>query len=87
MNQDRPPLIVTGQIYLNEALNEYIIVTKNNRGQISYAGNGFMGRQIDEDFIDAFPPVDPEDVSPEELNMLISFCPSGTVPRVGFIKE
>ena len=52
MNQDRAPLIVTGQIYLNEALNEYIIVTKNNRGQISYAGNGFMGRQIDEDFID-----------------------------------
>lgn len=87
MSLDRAPLIAVGQIYLNEKLNEYIIVTKNNRGHIAYQGNGFRGQMIDEDFIEVFPPVDPSDVIEEELNMLISYCPVGAIPRIGFIKD
>jgi len=50
MNPNRTPLIEAGQIYLNEGLNEYLIVTKNARGQIWYEGAGFRGQLEDFDF-------------------------------------
>lgn len=87
MNQSRAPLILTGQVYLNEDLNEYLIVTKNNRGQVSYEGVGFTGQAEDEAFIDCFKPVDPTDVEPDELLELLSLCPAGTEPKVGYIMD
>lgn len=87
MYQARRPLIQVGQIYLSPAHDDYLIVTKTDRGEISYSGQGFRGRLEDETFIQLFPPVDPADVELEELKTLLSYCPPGTIPLVGFIHD
>jgi len=89
MNPNRAPLILVGQIYLNQdpLVNEYLIVTNNNRGQISYEGVGFKGQSEDYTFIKRFGPVDPEDVDTPELQELLSFCPEGTEALVGYIAD
>lgn len=87
MLSNRAPLIKVGQLFLNEGLNEYLIITRNNQGQVSYAGNGFRGSLEDFDFIEKFPAVDPSDVDPTELLQLLSNCPDGTSPSVGFVPE
>lgn len=80
-------IISAGQVYLDEQKNAYLIVTKTRSELVSYAGPGFRG-QLDEDkFLNRFPPVDPEDVSSEELDCLLSHCPDGTTAKVGYIKE
>lgn len=81
----RSPLIQVGQFYLNEWLDEYLIVTKNNRGQIHYEGDGFNGQSEDWCFIEKFPPVDPEDVDALEIISLVSKCPFGTQAKIGYI--
>lgn len=81
----KSPLIVTGQIYLNEELDEYLIVIKNNRGQVYYKGDGFGGQAEDASFMTRYLPVDPEDVEEEELVFLLSFCPDGTCAKIGYI--
>jgi hypothetical protein len=83
----RAPVIATGQLFLNEALNEYLIVTKNVRGQIYYAGPGFRGFSEDNSFVERFQPVDPADVEPTELRTLIEFCPIGTRAATGYIAK
>jgi uncharacterized Fe-S cluster protein YjdI len=87
MISNRAPLIHVGQLFLNENLNEYLIITRNHQGQVSYAGNGFRGSLEDYDFIEKFPAVDPDNVEAEELQYLLSQCPPGTVASVGFISE
>lgn len=87
MLQQRAPLIFAGQLYLNSSLNEYMIVTKNTRGQVSYAGKGFRGSSSDCTFIEIFHPVNPQDVEPQEINDLLEFCEHGTKVSVGFIQE
>lgn len=85
MMPQRSPLILAGQIYLSDELNEYLIVTKNNRGQVFYKGEGFGGQSEDSTFIERYQAVDPEDVEVGELSLLLSFCPDGTKAKVGFI--
>ncbi len=87
MISNRAPLIKVGQLFLNEGLNEYLIVTNNNQGQVSYAGNGFRGSLEDFDFIDKFPAVDPDDVDATEINELLAHCPPDTEATIGFIGE
>ncbi len=87
MISNRAPLIQVGQLFLNEGLNEYLIVTRNHQGQVAYAGPGFRGNLEDYDFIEKFPAVDPADVSNEELEQLLKHCPPNTVPSIGFIPE
>lgn len=87
MNQQRAPMILAGQIFYNEPLNEYLIVTKANRGQISYAGNGFKGHSEDQSFIERFKPVNPTDVDANELVDLLSNCAPGTQASTGFISQ
>lgn len=84
---NRSPLIQVGQLFLNENLNEYLIVTKNNRGQIFYEGPGFRGQAEDYAFIEKFPAVNPEDIDQEELGHLLFFCPPGTQASTGFVDE
>lgn len=79
------PQIKVGGIYLNDFVNEYLIVTKTNQGQIFYSGHGFTGQANDEVFLERFLPVDPADVHPDELNELLTFCPSGTEPLTGYV--
>lgn len=85
MIQNRPPIILEGQLYLNEALNEYLIVTKNDKGHTKFQGKGFKGQMEDESFIDYFPPVDPQDVSDDEINQLLAFS-NTKKPLMGFLK-
>ena len=79
------PIISVGQLYLNETLNEYIVVTKNDKGYISYAGTTCCGKLEGENFIEAFPPVDPLDLSDSEKDMLLSLF-NGTVElKIGYL--
>lgn len=85
MLQTHAPIITTGQLYLNAEVNEYLIVVKNNGGDISYKGRGFKGCAEDQTFIERFDPVDPTDVDQIDLDFLLSFCPVGTQAQTGFI--
>lgn len=80
-------MIAAGQLYLNEQLNEYLIVTANRHGQVSYAGSKFRGLSEDQAFIERFKPVDPSDVDMAEIESLLTLCPPGTKAKVGFIQE
>lgn len=79
------PIIVAGQLYLNEELNEYMIVTRSGRGQVFYAGAGFQGHSEDQTFIERFQPVDPTDVDQDEIASLLALCPSGTKVSTGYV--
>lgn len=79
--------IQEGQIYLDELKNEYLIVTKTDRGRISYAGPGFNGIREDETFIEKFLPVDPADLEANEILQLLAFCQDGVTAKVGLIME
>ena len=87
MLQQRAPIILVGQIYLQEELNEYMIVTKNARGQVTYAGNGFVGHAEDQSFVERFNPVDPTDVDPIEVAQLLTLCPPNTKASTGYISD
>lgn len=87
MLQQRAPIIAAGQIYLNAELNEYMIITKNARGQVTYAGNGFVGHAEDQSFIERFKPVDHADVDQDEIVSLLKLCPPKTQVSTGFILE
>lgn len=87
MLQQRAPIIATGQIYLQAELNEYMIITKNARGQVTYAGKGFVGHAEDQSFIERFNPVNPDDVDAAEVELLLSYCPPNTTVSTGYILE
>lgn len=87
MNAPKAPLILAGQIYLNDFINEYLIVTRNNKGQIHYEGNGFKGQAEDQTFVERFLAVSPEDVEAEELQQLLSMCPPDTEALCGFVPD
>ncbi len=81
------PILLEGQLYYDEEKNEYLVITRNRGGVISYSGPGFRGQLEDEIFLDRFQPVDPADLNDGELDLLLSFCPANTNAKVGFIKE
>lgn len=87
MNFNQTPAIKVGQIYLHQALNEYLIVTKAQRGEIYFEGNGFRGHSEDYVFLERFPAVDPVDVDEVEIEYLLTMCPPGTEASVGFVEE
>jgi hypothetical protein len=75
-------------VYLNEDLNEYLIVTRNVRGQISYEGFGFKGHAEDQSFIERFKPVNVLDIDEVEVQGLLSLCPDSVQEAsTGFIQE
>lgn len=93
MQNHRAPIILAGQVYLDPEKNAYLVVTKKDGDVISYTGQpftdcpGFRGKLEDEEFITLFQPVDPADLSTDEVAELLSFCPPQTQLKVGFIKE
>lgn len=87
MKSIKPVIILAGQVYLDDDKNSYLIVTRKHGEVVSYSGTGFKGMLEDEVFIDRFQPVDPVDVSVEELDALLDFCAPGTSVKVGFIKD
>ncbi len=80
-------IILEGQVYYDEEKNDYLVVTANNRGVISYSGHGFRGLLGDDAFIERFQPVDPADLTPAEEQQLLSFCRPGTQLKIGFIMQ
>ncbi len=84
---EKEPLIYVGQLYLNSELNEYLIVTNSFKGYISYAGLGFNGKAEATAFLDRFEPVDPIDVSADDLKVLLPLSPGITKASIGAIRE
>lgn len=76
----RAPIIVQGQVYLPHDLNayhyEYLVVSKVNRTDISFKGPGFSGMNEVELFLERFAPVDPQDLSSDEKQLLLSLITS-----------
>jgi hypothetical protein len=87
MKSTKPVIILPGQLYLDEEKNSYLVVTKRNGETVTYGGAGFKGMLEDEVFLDRFLPVDPADVSVDEVAGLIDLCPAGTSAKIGFIKD
>lgn len=87
MENTKPIIILPGMLFLDEEKNSYLIVSARNGETITYVGVGFKGMLEDAWFVDRFLPVDPADVSPDELAELLSFTPDGVTPRIGFIKD
>lgn len=87
MQSTKPVIILPGQLFLDEEKNSYLIVTKRNGETVTYEGSGFKGMLEDEVFLDRFLPVDPADVSVDEIAGLLEMCPTGTSVKVGFIKD
>jgi hypothetical protein len=80
------PIIVPGQVYLSETLNEYAVITKANQGEIKYKGPGFSGVLDLEFFLERFGPVDPKDLDKSERASLESFLPTGAVLKTGWVQ-
>jgi hypothetical protein len=71
----RTPIIVAGQVYLHSELNEYLVVTKSTRGDIQFKGLGFGGMNDVDMFLERFGPVDPTDLTKEEMADLNALVP------------
>lgn len=81
----RMPIIMVGQVYLHTALNEYVVVTKSNRGDVYFAGKGISGKMYYEDFLEQFPPVNPADLTPKETAELMEVLCNGGDLLIGWI--
>lgn len=81
----RMPIIMVGQVYLHTTLNEYVVVTKSNRGDVYFAGKGISGKMYYEDFLEQFPPVDPMDLTPEETTELMQVLSADSNLLIGWI--
>lgn len=66
------PIVSVGQVYLHQHYNEYLVVTLNKQGDISFAGPGFNGKCFVETFLEKFQPVDPEDITDLEKATLLA---------------
>lgn len=86
----RTPIIVVGQVYLHNEMNEYAVVTKSVRQQVQYrgqteAGRVFSGMNEAEVFLERFGPVDPADLSQKEAEILTSLLESPMPLSVGWV--
>lgn len=93
MSKARGPIILEGQVYYHEAHNVYLVVTKKIGEMVRYTSQphssflGVRGSMEDIDFIEAFQPVDPADLTEAEKQELLGYCQPGIKLKVGFIKE
>jgi hypothetical protein len=91
MKASRQPIILSGQVYLDEKSNSYVVVTKKEGEMVTYQGQphssflGIRGKMEDIDFIERFQPVDPTDLTDEEYRELSSYT-RGAKLHVGFIQ-
>ena len=93
MQNHRAPIILEGQVYFDDTSNTYLVVTKKVGEMVRYVGQrftgnlGYRGSMEDVDFIERFQPVDPVDLTDDEMGELLNLCPTVKNLRVGFIKE
>ena len=76
-------IVLPGQVYYHEQLNEYLVVTRANRGDISYSGPGFRGNMEVETFLSTFQPVDVDDLEEGEALTLVNLA--GTQLKTGYV--
>ena len=86
----RTPIIVVGQVYLHNDLNEYAVVVKSTRQQIQYRGKTdsgqiFGGLNEAEVFLERFGPVDPADLTKEEVATLTSLLDKPMPLSIGWV--
>jgi hypothetical protein len=87
MQSTRPVIVLSGQVYLDEEKNRYVVVTKKQGEVVTYRGAGFAGMLEDETFAGHFLPVDPADLTQAEVAELQGFCAPGTILKTGYIKD
>lgn len=93
MHNQRTPIILEGQVYFDDGSNTYLVVTSKVGEMVRYIGQaftgnlGYRGSMEDIDFIERFQPVDPADLTADEVGELLNLCPTVKNLRVGFIKE
>ena len=80
-------VVVTGQIYLHNELNEYIVITRSDLDAVSFRGKGIAGFSGTDTFLARHQPVDPEDIEDWETAELLTFLPVGAVLRVGWTTQ
>lgn len=80
----RTPIISIGQVYLHTT-NEYIVVTKSNQGQITLAGTNFIARYDVDTLLETCGPVDPEDLTENEVLELKALIPADKPLLVGWV--
>lgn len=82
----RTPIITVGQVYLHPEHNEYLVVTKSNRGDIRFSGPGFLGACDVERFLERFGPVDPIDLTEDEHMSLLGLLDVGGKLSTGWVE-
>ena len=82
----RTPIIVPGQVYLHNDLNEYLVVVKANQGDIQFKGAGFSGMNEAELFLTRFSPVDPTDLDADEVHALKALLNTPTALSTGWVQ-
>jgi len=79
------PIVLQGQVYFHDGLNEYIVVTRALKGDITYAGPGIKGHMDVEDFLEKYAPVDVNDLDADEKKQLSSLA--GAELSTGYVSE
>lgn len=87
MKSTKPVIILAGQVFYDSEKNHYLVVRRKQGEVVSYAGHGFRGMLEEDVFLDKFQPVDPEDLTSDEVAALTGFCDEGTALKIGFILE
>lgn len=82
----RTPIVVPGQVYLH-TINEYIVVTKANKGEITFRGPGISGMSQVECFLSKFAPVNPEDLTVTEAGALVNLLLKPIALTIGWVKQ
>lgn len=82
----RTPIVIPGQVYLHTC-NEYIVVTRANKGEITFRGPGIAGVNEVEVFLNRFGPVNPEDLSGPEHSGLVNLLKTPVALTVGWVKR
>jgi succinate dehydrogenase flavin-adding protein (antitoxin of CptAB toxin-antitoxin module) len=83
----RTPIILAGQVYLHGELNQYLVVTKSNQGDIKFKGPGFTGVHDADIFLKRFGPVDPADLTATEKLELIALLDKPINLLVGWVRR
>jgi hypothetical protein len=79
------PIILQGQVYLHETLNEYVVVKSCLKGLVTYAGHGLGGMMDYERFMEIYGPVNPDDLTPVEAAQLCIHLPETVKLSTGWV--
>ena len=81
------PIVLPGQMYLHVELNDYIVITKNSAGYVSYEGKEVRGKCDISTLMDqtVFMPSDPASLTNNEIMRMQSHLRPGTKLSTGVV--